>query len=206
MADMEEIRYIRGFARVREALKDWATRLHAHQTWVNSRPYSDHLEAVEQVLLRYGYSDPENPLHQVLRLAAWAHDLIEDAGVDRITLRVLQGPDVEALVWAVSDERGGTRAERHLSTYRKIRETPWAVLLKLADRTANVEASIEFGPAKMLELYRKEHPDFRAALYVAGQAEEPMWAHLDQLLAISVQGPEVTTTLLVPVQRGLFEE
>ncbi len=200
------MQYIRNFARVYEALKDWATRLHAGQTWANGAPYSHHLQAVEQVLVRYGYSDPENPVHQVLRLAAWAHDLVEDTGVDRSTLRVLQGPDVEALVWAVSDEPGGTRAERHQKTYRKIAETPWAVVLKLADRTSNVEASIELGPPKKLEMYRQEHPGFRAALYVAGQPEEPMWSHLEQLLAARPETPKMESVPLVVVQRGLFDD
>jgi len=104
--------YIHNFAQVYTALKAWAGKLHAAkgQTWADGQPYSAHLETVESVLDRFGYTDMENPIHQVLHLAALAHDLLEDTGTDRSTLRVLQGTDVERLVWAVTDLRMSNRS------------------------------------------------------------------------------------------------
>ena len=196
------------FPMVYAALKDWAAKQHAAQgqTWANGLPYSAHLEAVEGVLTRFGYTDMSNPLHQVLRLSAWAHDLLEDTKVERITLRVLQGPDVEGLVYAVTNEPGVNRAERHLKTYHQIASTPHAVVLKLADRLSNVEASLENGPSRFLGMYRNEHPGFRAALYRAGGPEEPMWNLLDHLLEVETPTPGVRLPAPgVAVQRGLFD-
>ncbi len=165
-------------ASIRTRVKAWASELHAAkgQAWVDGRPYRDHLEAVETVLLRFGYAEHE------FRLAAWCHDLLEDTDTSRDALREACGPAVEALVWAVTDEPGATRAERHEKTYPKIVATPGATILKLADRISNVEASIAMGPSSKLEKYRSEHPGFRAALYRPDERTDPMWQHLDDLL------------------------
>lgn len=159
-----------------------------------SRPYLCHLDEVVEVLERYGERDP------VMLAAGWLHDTIEDTQmpVDRLDIV----PKVKALVLAITDEPGKNRRERHQKTYPKIRATPGATKLKLADRIANVEtcaqdeelsrvptiltlkgevlASSKRTPG-LLAMYRKEHPGLRAALYVAGEHEE-MWAHLDGLL------------------------
>ena len=183
---MQTMRHIRGFDQAREALSAWASDLHSKngQTWANGQPYRAHLESVENVLLRFGFSDPEDATHQVLRLAAWAHDLVEDTDVDRITLRILQGPDVERLVWSVTEEPGVNREERHGKTYQKIMASaPWAIVLKLADRISNVEASLAHGPERLLKMYRNEHGGFRAALYRTDDITADMWTHLDGLIS-----------------------
>jgi hypothetical protein len=84
---------------------------------------------------------------------------------------------VARLVHAVTNEPGQNRRARHAATYPKIREAgDNAITLKLADRIANVEAG-----GNLVGMYKKEHEDFKRALYTPGQAEE-MWAHLNQLL------------------------
>jgi len=204
-----QMRYVRNFQALFVALRNWAFKLHSEngQTWADGKPYGAHLDAVVDVLNRFGYVDMENPVHQVLRLSALAHDLLEDVNVDPITLRVLQGPDVLALVSAVTDEPGANRAERHAKTYPKIAATPWALVLKMADRISNVEASLAFGPAKKLTMYRQEHPGFREALYRPGGPEEPMWALLDELLetAPAAAAPVAPERDSVGVQTSLFQ-
>lgn len=181
-------RPIGNFAAVLEAAGAWAARKHAEQGQVygDGRPYSEHLEETEAVLLRFGYSDPENPVHQNLRVAARVHDLKEDTKVTREQIRVLLGPDVEVLVWAVTKTPGLSRKEGLRQSYAKIASTPGAVVVKLADRTANVEASLRSG-SRHFQMYREEHPEFEAALRVPGGPEEPMWEHLAKLFA---SGPE----------------
>ncbi len=84
------------------------------------------------------------------------------------------------LVYAVTTEDGQNRAERNKKTYPKIRSTPNAVQLKLADRIANVEASLSNNPKK-LKMYKEEYSEFQLALKTSGVAE-PMWNHLELLL------------------------
>ena len=177
------MRPIKNFEEILPLAADWAGRVHAEkaQTWSDGRPYLDHLVAVENVLIRFGFNDPADPIHQNLRIAAYCHDLVEDTRIPIETVRGLQGPDVAILVQAVTNEPGPNRAARHLATYPKIRATPWATVLKLADRIANVEESIRTG-SRHLDMYVKEASAFREALFTEGGPEAKLWAHLDQLI------------------------
>lgn len=166
----------------------FATQKHVldnHQLYGDLVPYTHHLAAVEQVLLRFGFKDEE------LRVAAWLHDVIEDTRdkPNKVKRRIIEekfGEPVGELVWAVTSEEGHNRAVRNAMTYPKIRAAgPLAVALKLADRIAN----IEFG-GRGCDMYKKEHAAFRHGIYIA---ESPgtgittdqvlaMQRHLDGLL------------------------
>jgi (p)ppGpp synthase/HD superfamily hydrolase len=138
------------------------------------RPYSEHLDAVEAVLVRFGHID------EIKRAAAQLHDVVEDTDTEIDEIARSFGAEVAALVGSVSSEPGANRRERNAKTYPKIRDTSGAVIVKLADRIANVEASLAGSPG-LARMYRNEHPGFRDALYTPGVADE-MWAHLDGLL------------------------
>lgn len=176
------MRPVPGFPKVLDYAAEWAARLHAEKgVLYGGKPYFVHLKAVDDVLVRFGFSDPENPVHQCLRLAAYSHDLLEDVGLHPATLRVLQGPDVLGLVEAVTSSAGANRKERVAGTLPKTRAAgPFAVLLKVADRIANVEACTTGD--RLWTMYRSEYPAFRLALYLPGEPAERMWAHLDKLL------------------------
>lgn len=135
--------------------------------------YAIHLRAVVTVLQRFGVDDP------VILAAGWLHDVLEDTQRTPEDLRLFFGEDVTAIVEALTEPKEGNRAARHAATYPKIRAHPWARLVKLADRIANVEAG---GP--LVTMYLKEHAAFKAALYPGGHnlVEDDMWAHLDNLL------------------------
>jgi len=166
------MRPVNNFEEVLAAAQEWAGREHAKlgQTWANGLPYLEHLKAVEAVLVRFGFSDPKNAVHQTLRIAAYTHDLLEDTPVTRDRVRWYLGPEVEVLTWAVTNEEGKNRAERHAKTYPKVAATPFATLLKLADRVANVEASLTVG-GRLLGMYQKEHAGFREAPWREGGPE-----------------------------------
>lgn len=154
----------------------FASEAHIHQKY-GKLPYSHHLESVVGVLERFGISDPE------LLAAGALHDILED--VPEVSFGGLAGKfgqEVAELVLAVTDEPGKSRDERHARTYPKIREKKLAILIKLADRIANVEHSLEAKDPK-LTMYRKEHRGFKCALY-DDQCTPAlrMWELLDQLL------------------------
>jgi len=207
------MRPVGNFENVLAAALEWAGRKHAekNQTWGGGRPYADHLKAVEAVLLRFGFSDPADPVHQNLRLAAMAHDLLEDTDVRPETIRILLGPDVLDLVAAVTNSPGKNRAERHALTYPRIAATPWATTVKLADRIANIEESLR-GGSHHLDMYAREAPGFRNALFQPGTPEAPMWDHLNAILAsVASQEPpegppepnEQPMTPVPPAPQGL---
>jgi (p)ppGpp synthase/HD superfamily hydrolase len=148
--------------------------------------YSIHLAAVEQVMRRFGVTDND------LLVAAWLHDTLEDTNLRAEEIARLFGVRVRNLVQAVTDEPGKNRRERHEKTYPKLLQAGnAAVLLKLADRIANVEQSAkETDPVKLksyMKMYRNEYPDFQRMLRRDDQGETAavMWRRLDELLSVN---------------------
>ncbi|WP_254510847.1 HD domain-containing protein [Anatilimnocola floriformis] len=155
---------------IEQRAKAFAEERHADQRY-GSEPYVTHLAAVRAVLSSFAITGP-------VCVAAWLHDVLEDTPTSREELETEFGPEVTALVWAVTGV-GKNRKERNASAYEKIRALPAAATLKLADRIANVEAS-RSAPDK-LKMYRSEAANFEAALGALG--EPRMWSHLRTLLA-----------------------
>lgn len=150
----------------------FASERHASQTY-GERPYTYHLACVVRVLVRFGVEDDE------LIAAAWLHDVIEDTDTRYEDVAAAHGERVAEIVWALTDGDGATRAERKAHAYRKIRVTPGAAVVKVADRIANCEE------AGKLSMYRNEHPTFRDV--VASAAPGAMLEHLDALLHLALE-------------------
>lgn len=151
-----------------------AVAVHRHQKYGNE-PYTKHLKDVVAVLKSFAINDP------YLLAAAWLHDAVEDTELTILSVQAEFGADVASLVYAVTTEPGKNRKERNAKTYPKIKAIKEAVYLKLADRIANVQASIESNPQK-LKMYQKEFPDFQKALKQPGVADR-MWCLLEELLS-----------------------
>jgi (p)ppGpp synthase/HD superfamily hydrolase len=161
--------------------KQFATLAHsdAGHTY-DGNPYATHLEAVVEVLMRYGETG------KVMLAAGSLHDVVEDCKIKLSTIEDLFGPKVAALVGALTDEPGENRKDRKAATYPKIKATPGAVQLKLADRIANVENGILTGNKRMFLMYSKEHPEFEKNLRPgSNEIEETMWKRLDYLFQMA---------------------
>jgi (p)ppGpp synthase/HD superfamily hydrolase len=154
------------------AAQSFAEVAHEGQKY-GDEPYTVHLKAVAMVLCRFGCTDEH------LLSAAFLHDVVEDTDVTIDQVNLCFGKRVADLVYRVTNEPGANRMARHVATYPKIKESEDAVMLKLADRIANVEASVE-DPDKM-KMYTKEWPFFKESLYTPG-LHEPMWKHLVKLM------------------------
>ena len=153
----------------------FASEKHKNQVYSLDRPYTYHLRAVRDTVFRFLAYIPYGTPLEVVTLAAWGHDLIEDTGVTREELTERYGVEVSDLIWRVTNEPGVNRKARHDATHGKIKECPAAVFLKLCDRIANVEAG---GKTNM---YRKEWHEFKAALYTEGEFDV-LWDTLEKLL------------------------
>lgn len=164
-----------------EQARDVAVEAHGEQRY-GDYPYEKHLRAVVEVLTRFGAS-LENPETAPLMVAAWLHDVLEDTPLMRDDLKTQFGPEVAEIVWRVTDEPGASREDRKPATYRKTRDNQLAIVLKLADRIANVEHGIGARSGK-LSMYRREQGEFAGILREASTLPmaERMWNHLDQLL------------------------
>lgn len=134
-----------------------------------------HLDEVHTVLDEFSYGEED------LHVAAFLHDVIEDTKTTLAEVLVEFGPTVAILVFAVTNEPGKNRKERFALTYPKIvaaGET--AVTLKLADRIANVRASVRERRGDLVKMYREEWPGFKEALWALG--DDRMKSELESLL------------------------
>ena len=120
--------------------------------------------------------------------AAWLHDTVEDTSATLHDIREQFGGRVARLVDCVTDEPGANRKERKAGMYKKLAAGPAAARrIKLADRIANMEASIE--NPKLAAMYVKEFPEF---IRVCGVDEEnndlilrAMWLYVTSMEAIN---------------------
>lgn len=94
-----------------------------------------------------------------VRAAAWLHDVVEDTKTTMHDIRQEFGGKVARIVDTCTDGDGDTRKERKAEVYKKLSVAPWpARRVKIADRLANMQASIE--NPKMAAKYLAEFPDF----------------------------------------------
>ena len=160
-----------------------AHALHAsvNQTYDQKHPYGYHLDMVAEGVRQYGYAvcaQEEDVLP--LMFGAYYHDSIEDARLTYNDVRkeALQYMDeaqalmAAEIVYALTNDKGRNRAERAGENYyRGIRETPYAPLVKLADRLANMTYSFTHSNeanAHMKSVYRNELPHFLEAIHAEG--------------------------------------
>lgn len=149
-----------------------AVRLHASvgQTYGKGLPYGYHLCAVARVAMQYAASvvaDEDNILPVVF--GAYFHDSIEDARLTYNDVIAHAGRYMDSrqavvaaeIVYALTNEKGRTRAERADERYYSgIRATPYAPLVKLCDRYANISYSHMSGQQHFIKVYTDEWTHF----------------------------------------------
>lgn len=164
--------------------EEMGRKAHVGKTWAAGLPYSEHLKRVTETVMKFLDGKVPEDVIRNLTAAAWLHDAVEDTGMTLELVEQELGSEVRALVWAVTDEHGANRAERHGKTFPKTRNVPYATALKLADRIVNVEANVQ-NRGGIYNMYRKEHPVFREALYNPSHTHlEEMWGYLTRLMQI----------------------
>lgn len=134
-------------------------------------PYFFHLYQVNAVAKEFGFND-ENIL-----LATFLHDVLEDAAVSFNDIVKLTNRETAEIVYAVTDELGRSRKEKHEKTYPKIKMNEKATVVKLCDRLANVRFSI--ATKGKLDMYLKENYEFIEAIFNEKYISTfPLWLEL----------------------------
>lgn len=151
-----------------ERAKDFAVSAHGDQLY-QGRPYvSAHVAKVVKVLRDYGFAGD-------WIAAGWLHDVIEDTPVTFDDIKAEFGTKVATMVDACTGI-GHNRKARNASIYAKIAAYPAAAPIKLADRIANVEASLHGSSHR--HMYMKEADDFEAA--IRRHVSAVMWTRLER--------------------------
>lgn len=170
--------------------RDFAIEAHGDQKYGKTLPYSIHLDLVVSVMARFKVMD-----NHVLA-AGYLHDTIEDTDVTKDDLLEAFGERVALLVDAVTDGPGKNRKERKERVYTQIPRVPGSIVVKLADRIANVEQSLRMDNEGLLQMYAKEQPYFNERLRVFKprahrvihqpwlDLAKPMFRHLNLLLGV----------------------
>jgi (p)ppGpp synthase/HD superfamily hydrolase len=164
--------------------RQFAEQAHGSQQY-GSVPYVHHLDAVADILRDY-----DAPLAVIK--AGYLHDVLEDTATTDEALIGRFGFTVTALVWAV------TKAA-HVSGYDALQAAgPYAAMVKIADRMANITATLALPQGEGAKYRRRYTRDFPAL----ADAIEPlvfdsrlltrMWADLlklqSRLLAVTSVG------------------
>lgn len=167
-----------GQASAQDVARARAFALDAHGSQrYGDHPYSFHLDAVAEILEPYG------PLAQVV---GYLHDVVEDTPVTVETVRDQFGELVSGCVGLVTDAHGANRSERKVATNTKLAgvegDERLALIVKAADRLANVRMSALSGDDSKFEMYRAEHPAFHAAVYRPGLCDG-LWDAIGLILS-----------------------
>jgi len=174
----------------------WCIQAHENQMY-GSKPYEYHIRGVAGVAIRFGFTD------EPTQMLNHAHDVGEDCINPKTGQKYTCEEFIEAgfpavvagAIMAITDQPGADRDEIKAKTlpiiaaYRvSMAETGFStvrpvVLAKLCDRIFNVEEGRPEKGAKY-QRYQHEHPAFVAALYDPNEVElQPLWDHLNSIIA-----------------------
>lgn len=154
----------------------FASEKHKDQKY-GERPYFSHLVEVVNVLAGFGYSDNLDVI-----CTGWLHDVLEDTATERSEIERLFGMPVGYAVWALTAEQGINRMDRLQCVIPKLMSSETALIVKIADRIANTQASLIDRPS-LHKAYSRENYFFRECLYrkKKGDALAPMWNKLIEI-------------------------
>lgn len=162
---------------MKNSAREFAITAHGNQLY-GSLPYAVHLDAVAALLEPYG---------EEAQVTGYLHDVVEDTQITVAEISEKFTPFISRCVELLTDAAGDSRKERKSKTYARLAavegEERLALIVKTADRLANVRACIKDGNQRLLAIYREEHPVFRTSVYRLGLCDS-LWADLSELMPI----------------------
>lgn len=161
--------------RVQQA-RAFALRAHGAQMY-GDKPYVFHLDQVVELLKNYG---------EEAQVIGYLHDAVEDTPVTVEEVANHFGQFVADCVDLVSDCPGPDRKSRKAKTYARLAnvhgKSELALVVKAADRLANVRSCVAENNHRLLRVYKQEQPVFFRAAHRPGLCDE-FWSELQQLLS-----------------------
>lgn len=155
-----------------EAARNLAIEAHGSQCY-GEYPYVYHLDQVAYYVKEYG---------EAAIIIAYLHDILEDTHTPEEVILQAFGKVVLDCVKLLTDPVGETRQQRKNALNEKLAQADeslhLALIVKVADRLANVRESIKSYHHKMWKRYELEYPEFRAATYRPDLCER-LWRILD---------------------------
>ncbi|MCI5147155.1 MAG: HD domain-containing protein, partial [Candidatus Electrothrix sp. AR3] len=143
---------------MKDKARCFALKHHGKQKY-GRYPYAVHLEAVAQIVQEYG---------DTAITLAYLHDVVEDTEISINDIEQEFGQFIADCIALLSDEAGENRKERKRKTYAKMAlvsgKAEIALLVKAADRLANMRACRADKNERLLKIYQAEYPTFKKAV------------------------------------------
>lgn len=161
-----------------EKARQMAVAAHGEQKY-GEHPYSVHLDDVAQLCAPFG---------EDAQVIAYLHDTLEDTDLSVASIADEFGGVVAGCVGLLTDPVLPNRKARKEASYALLASVDadsamkLALVVKAADRLANVRASFRDRNMGLLSMYRKEHEAFKKAVLRAG-LNDGLVSTVDQLLA-----------------------
>jgi (p)ppGpp synthase/HD superfamily hydrolase len=161
--------------------RTFAAEAHTGQTY-GEGPYTVHLAEVVAIVRTVDDS-------KLVESVAWLHDVLEDTATTAVELAEMFGAPVAIAVAMVTDPEGyPNRKTRKAELHRRLADLDpevsaparLALLVKVADRVANLRACVASGDSR-LKMYQREHAAFRDAAYRPGLCDA-LWSEMNALL------------------------
>lgn len=156
--------------------REFALKAHKNQLY-GQKPYIYHLEQVVAILADYG---------EEAQIIGYLHDTVEDTDTSADEIETRFGKSVAEAVKILTDEPGQTREYRKKLTYTKMAKVRGfaevALIVKAADRLANIRACLDWNRQDKLQMYQTEHKVFRAAVFRKNLCDS-IWKEIDSIMA-----------------------
>ena len=166
-----------------EKAKNFAIQAHGSQKY-GEHPYSYHLGKVAEIVKAYS---------EEIQATAWLHDVIEDTPITLDEISSEFGFIISEAVALLSDQPGDNRKERKQKTYALLSQVDTnsnqaiALIVKAADRLANLRECLKTQHKRLLDVYIDEHQAIRSAICRPGLCDE-IWEKIDNIVESSQQG------------------
>jgi guanosine-3',5'-bis(diphosphate) 3'-pyrophosphohydrolase len=152
--------------------REFAVTAHGAQLY-GVWPYVVHLDEVADILKPYG---------EHAQMIGYLHDVLEDTDATVTQISEKFNPFVAHCVELLTDAEGETRKERKAKTYSRLAlvvgDAELALIVKTADRLANVRACIRDRNHRLLKIYRDEHPVFKVSVFRSKLCDS-LWLELN---------------------------
>lgn len=118
-------------------------------------------------------------------ILAYLHDVLEDTAFTVDAIKLSFGEEILRNVQLLTDPYGETRADRKSALHSKLAAADeslhLALIVKAADRVANVRESLATGQRRMWNQYFAEYSEFKKTAYRPELCER-LWKILDVLM------------------------
>lgn len=137
------------------------------QKYDKKYPYYFHIKMLLGINTKFDYLINNNYDYQNVIGGICLHDTIEDIHYfSYADIKKEFGLAIADIVYACTEDKGKTRAERHSENYYKgIKENKIALYVKLCDISANITYS-KNNKSDMFEKYKSEYPKVKQHLYI----------------------------------------